>query len=175
MQRFRTASLRYWMRQRLRARGASFAVFVGAAVLTSNAEASQLVDRNVRQVTFAVNTTGEALVTYRAGGRLKHVLAWGAENAIAPTRSRPQVAFKLDYAGGWVKYHSDYWKTFNNGCSVYDGPRLAFEVAACRAPDGSYWALQAWQRMLPNYGVRPTPAQAVWDCASRTGRVRCRR
>ena len=27
------------------------------------------------------------------------------------------------------------------------------EVAACKAPDGSYWALQAWQRKLPNYGV----------------------
>ena len=24
----------------------------------------------------------------------------------------PQVAFRLDYAGGWGKYKSDYWKTF---------------------------------------------------------------
>ena len=24
---------------------------------------------------------------------------------------------------------------------------------ACKAPDGSYWALQSWQRKLKNYGV----------------------
>jgi hypothetical protein len=35
------------------------------------------------------------MLTYTAGGKLKHVLAWGAVNAIAPTTSRPQVAFKL--------------------------------------------------------------------------------
>ena len=34
-------------------------------------------------------------------------------------------------------------------------------MTACRAPDGSYWALQAWQRGLPNYGVAPSPPQAV--------------
>ena len=60
-----------------------------------------------------MNAKGEALLTYTAGGKQKHVLAWGAVNAIAPTKARPQVAFKLDYAGGWGKYHSDYWKTFN--------------------------------------------------------------
>ena len=26
---------------------------------------------------------------------------------------------------------------------------------ACKAPDGSYWALQSWQRMLPNLGYAP--------------------
>ena len=138
-------------------------VVVLAAVLASTANASQLIDRNAQNVKLEVNTKGEALLTYTAGGQLKHVLAWGAVNAIAPTRSRPQLAFKLDYAGGWGKYHRDYWKTFKNACGAYDGPQLAWSVTACKAPDGSYWALQAWQRMLPNYGVAPTAAQSVWE------------
>jgi hypothetical protein len=138
-------------------------VAVLAAVLASSANASQLIDRNATGVKLEVNTKGEALITYRAGGKVKHVLAWGAANAIAPTQSRPQVAFKLDYAGGWGKYHTDYWKTFKNACAAYDGPALAWSVLACTAPDGSYWALQAWQRMLPNYGVAPTAAQAAWE------------
>jgi hypothetical protein len=138
-------------------------VVVLAAAFASTANASQLIDRNANNVKLEVNTKGEALVTYTAGGQLKHVLAWGAVNAIAPTRSRPQLAFKLDYAGGWGKYHREYWKTFKNACAAYDGPQLAWSVTACKAPDGSYWALQAWQRMLPNYGVAPTAAESVWE------------
>jgi hypothetical protein len=138
-------------------------VVVLAAVFASSANASQLIDRNATGIKLEVNAKGEALVTYRAGGKVKHVLAWGAENAIAPTHSRPQLAFKLDYAGGWGKYHREYWKTFTNACTAYDGPQLAWSVTACTAPDGSYWALQAWQRMLPNYGVAPTAAQAAWE------------
>ena len=134
-----------------------------AAATASTASASQLVDRNATGIKLAVNAKGEALVTYTAAGKLKHVLAWGAVNAIAPTTARAQVALKLDYAGGWGKYHSDYWKTFGAACAPYDGPALAWFVKACKAPDGSYWGLQAWQRDLPNYGVAPTPAQAVWE------------
>jgi hypothetical protein len=136
---------------------------VFAAALASSASASQLVDRNAKGIKLEVNAKGEALITYTARGQAKHVLAWGAVNAIAPTRSRPQLALKLDYAGGWGKYHTNYWKTFKNACQAYDGPKLAWYVAACTAPDGSYWALQAWQRMLPNYGLAPTATQAVWE------------
>ena len=50
-----------------------------------------------------------------------------------------------------------------NACRPYDGPELQWLVTACKAPDGSYWAVQAWQRMLPNYGLAPTPKQAVWE------------
>jgi hypothetical protein len=134
-----------------------------AAALVSSANASQLVDRNARNVKLEVNAKGEALLSYSAHGKGKHVLAWGALNAIAPTRSRPQVQLKLDYAGGWGKYRTSYWKTFKNACSAYDGPALAWYVTGCTAPDGSYWALQAWQRMLPNYGLTPSATQAVWE------------
>src|SRR4051812_16003149 len=116
-----------------------------AAILTGvsapAADGSQLVDRSASAVTLAVNTQGEALLTYRAAGKLKHVLAWGAVNAIAPTRARPQLAFELDYSGGYGKYRRDYWKTFGTACGRYDGPVLGWNVTACRAPDGSYWAL----------------------------------
>ncbi|HEY2778523.1 MAG TPA: hypothetical protein VGI77_11525 [Gaiellaceae bacterium] len=144
---------------------ASLFVLVVAVLsaLASNASASQLVDRNASAIKLEVNSKGEALLTYKAQGKQKHVLAWGAVNAIAPTKTRPQLAFKLDYAGGWGKYHTDYWKTFKNSCGAYNGPKLAWFVTGCTASDGSLWALQAWQRMLPNYGVAASPAQTVWE------------
>jgi hypothetical protein len=134
-----------------------------AALLVQSAGASQLIDRNARDVSLAVNPRGEALLTYRVGGHVRRVLAWGAVNAIAPTQARPQVKFRLDYSGGWGKYRRDYWKTFHNSCRPYDGPALAWFVAACKAPDGSYWAVQSWQRDLPDYGVVPTATQAAWE------------
>ncbi|MGE5691767.1 MAG: hypothetical protein ACM33B_14525 [Pseudomonadota bacterium] len=144
-------------------RAAVIAALVVACALPGVAEASQLIDRNASGVGLQVNRRGEALLTYRAGGRLRRVLAWGAVNAHAPSRSRPQRAFRLDYSGGWRKHGRRVWVGFRNACAAYDGPGLAWGVTACKAPDGSYWAVQAWQRMLPNYGVAPTPRQAAWE------------
>ena len=142
-------------------------LFLLAALLVpvgaGSATASQLIDRNATGVKLAVNAQGEALITYTAGGQLKHVLAWGAVNAIKPTPGGKQVAFSLDYAGGYGKYSRPYWKDFGSQCGKYTGPPLAWMVAACDAPDGSYWALQAWQRALPDYGVPPTAAQSVYE------------
>ena len=147
---------------------------LGASVLASTATASELIDRNAQGISFGVNAKGEALVSYHAAGKSKHVLVWGALNAIAPTRSRPQVSFKLDYSGGYGKYKQDYWKTFESTCKAYDGPALAWKVTACKASDGSYWALQKWQRMLPNYGLAPSTARRLsGSSASRTGPVTC--
>ncbi len=140
-----------------------FATILAGATLAGTASASQLIDRNAKDVKLEVNVKGEALLTYRDGGGVKHVLAWGAVNAIPPTKGSRQVALKLDYAGGWGKYHTTYWKTFRSACRPYDGPPLAWEVTACTAPDGSYWAVQAWQRELPNYGLDPKPSQGVWE------------
>ncbi|HEY4345977.1 MAG TPA: hypothetical protein VGM80_00180 [Gaiellaceae bacterium] len=117
------------------------------------AAASQSLDSGAVGIKLSVNSKGEALVTYTAHGRLKHVLAWGAVNAVAPSAGGKQVTFSLDYSGGYGKYHKTYWKTFGTACGAYDGPALGFEIAACKAPDGSYWALQSWQRALPDYGV----------------------
>ena len=142
-------------------------LLAGAAVLVLGAgtgTASQpLYDANVQLASLGVNGKGEALLTYRrSDGRLRHVLVWGAVNAREPAQGVPQVRFKFDYAGGWGKYRkSKYWRRFKNRCAPYDGPQLALVVAACKAPDGSYWALQAWQRRLPNLGFDPwLPAQS---------------
>jgi hypothetical protein len=141
----------------------ALAATLGTGVFTQAAAASQLIDRNASDIQLEVNSKHEALITYRVHGQLKHVLAWHAINAIAPTLGRSQVAFSLDYAGGWGKYRTEYWKTFKNACTPYTGPALAWKVTACVAPDGSYWALQAWQRSLPDLGRAPDAAQSVWE------------
>ena len=114
-------------------------------------------DANVAFVSLKVNAKGEALFTYRrSDGRLRHVLAWGALNARAPSQELAQVKFRWDYAGGWGKYRKGrYWKSFKNRCQPYDGPALALLVAACKAPNGTYWTVQAWQRRLPLLGFDP--------------------
>jgi hypothetical protein len=139
------------------------ALGVGLA-LTGTASASQLIARNASGISLEVNAKGTALVTYRAQGKLTHLLAWGAVNA----RQRPasprikQVAFKLDYSGGWLQ-HRQTWKTFRNTCRAYDGPDLAWFVAGCTAPNGSYWALQSWQTALPDLGLAPwLQSQKTW-------------
>jgi hypothetical protein len=126
-------------------------------VLAPAASASQLIDRNAVGATLRVSTDGRALVTYRVGVRVRHVLVWGAVNADPPSTSRPQVAFKLDYSGG-----RGAWKTFKNACRPVRNV-VKYEVAVCIASDGSYWALQSWQRALPNYGVVPTAAQSAYE------------
>ena len=166
------------------------------------ASASQLIDRNATGVTLQLNGAGEALLTYRAEGRVRHVLAWGAVNALPPRAGVPQTKLRLDYSGGYEKYFKEnaaaqelraeyarikstpgylanpvvkklqhtqqaadlYWKTaFHGGCGTYDGPPLAWALIECKAADGSYWAIQEWQRELPDYGLTPTATQAVWE------------
>jgi hypothetical protein len=134
-----------------------------ALALPAGAGASTLIDRNASGVTLQVDARGRALLTYRAAGKVRHVLAWGAVNALPPTAGRRQVDFRLDYSGGWGSERRDVWKTFANTCRPYTGPALAWMVTACTAPDGSHWAIQSWQRMLPNYGLGPTPKQAAWE------------
>ena len=130
---------------------------LGAA---GEASAAQLIDRDVGGLQLAIDTKGEALLTYRKGGVVKHVLVWGAVNALAPSAGAHQVKFSVDYAGGWGKYHTLYWQTFKGSCGVYDGPVLPNIVAACTAPDGSYWAAQSWPQPLPDLGFTPwTPVQ----------------
>jgi len=166
------------------------------------ASASRLIDRNATGVSLQLNAKGEALLTYRVRGLTRHVLVWGAVNALPSRDQAAQVAFRVDYSGGYAKYFEDnpraralaaeyhrirstpgylaspivkrlrrlqqaagsYWRTgFAGGCEPYHGPPLAWTVVACTAPDGSYWAVQEWQRELPDYGVAPSPSQAVWE------------
>jgi hypothetical protein len=144
----------------LRYRVAVSLVLAAFAALPGPAFGSQMIDRNATGVSLAVNRSGIALVTYHSNGQLHHTLAWGAINARTPTRGARQVTFTIDYSGGWASHHQDVWRGFRNACGPYQGPHLEWMVSACTAPDGSNWALQKWQRMLPPFGLRPTPAQS---------------
>lgn len=147
----------------MRLRLTVLAVLAAAVALPATASASEIIDRNATNVTLKVAKNGQALVSYKARGKQWNVLAWGAINAIHPTTKRAQVKFKLDYSGGYGTYKKDVWKTFKDACRPYDGPELQWFVTGCKAADGSYWVLQSWQRMLPNYGLKPTAKQAVWE------------
>ena len=127
--------------------------------LPASASGAIFGDANVRNPTLKVNRDGVALVEYSTvAGVRRHVLVWGAVNGIAH-RTDPQstqARFRMDYSGGWKsRGNASYWRIFKNACGRYDGPALAFFVTGCRAPDGSYWALQAWQRNLPMRGFAP--------------------
>ena len=130
---------------------------VALALLASPTTAlasEHLGDRDVSFLSLKTNARGEALVSYRrADGQRRDVLIWGAVNAHAPDADRPQVGFRYDYSGGWKSHGTArYARTFKDLCRPYDGPRLVLLVAACKAPDGSYWALQSWRRLAPMRG-----------------------
>ena len=111
-----------------------------------------------------MNGKGEALLTYRrADGRLRRVLAWGAINARAPSAEVPQVRFRWDYAGGWGSTERASTGGVQESLRPYDGPPPML-VAACKAPNGTYWTVQAWQRRLPLLGFDPwLPHQTNWE------------
>jgi hypothetical protein len=136
-------------------RRALLVTFVAFLLLPGAASAAQLIDRDATGVHLSVNAKGEALLRYRSHGTLKHVLVWGAINALAPAPGTTQVKFHVDYAGGWGKYRSLYWQHFAGSCGSYDGPALPDLVAACKAPDGTYWAAQQWPQPLPDLGFTP--------------------
>ena len=72
-----------------RARAAALAACAAAVLYGAGiARASQpLGDVNLTNVSLSVNADGEALVTYtRPDGTVRHVLAWGAINALAPSQ-----------------------------------------------------------------------------------------
>jgi hypothetical protein len=137
----------------------SLVVLVAFAAAPATASASQAIARNATHVRLAVNRNNVALLTYRSGGRLHHTLAWGAINARTPRRGLSQASFRLDYSGGWGSRRKDLWRGFKNACGAYQGPELAYVVAACTAPDGSHWVVQKWRRLLPPFGGRPTFTQ----------------
>ena len=117
---------------------------------------------------LAVNAKGEAVVTYmRSGGKVRHVLAWGAINANAPVDPAVEagpVQVGLRRRLGQVPQRVVLEARSRTPARPYDGPELPYLVAACKAPDGTYWALQSWQRGLPLLGFDPwKPAQTAFE------------
>jgi len=147
----------------MRFRLAAIIAVLTAIGVPATASASEIIDRNASDVSLKVAGNGQALVSFNARGKRWNVLAWGAMNALQPTTARKQIEFKLDYSGGYGTYKRDVWKTLKNTCRAYDGPELEWFVAGCKASDGSYWALQSWQRALPNYGLPASGKSAVWE------------
>jgi hypothetical protein len=143
------------------------AAALAALLLPASAQASEsFPDFNVRKPTLKVNKKGQALVQYTTErGLRRNVFVWGAVNAVTPPRQDvPQARFKYDFAGGWGIARKQLWKRFRNACRRYDGPALPYFVAGCKAPDGSYWALQAWQRRLPLLGFDAwLPIHNAWE------------
>jgi hypothetical protein len=144
-----------------------------ALLAAPSGAASDRVGLNTSNVRLAVSQNGErALVTYRAAGHTRRVLVWGAVNALPPSQSVPQVRFTVDWSGGWKTYGHTIWQSFGNACLRYDGPALPGIVAACKAPDGSYWALQEWQPNLPHRGYplyKPGQTDRELDLSHWTG------
>jgi hypothetical protein len=126
-------------------------LFAGAValVVVPYAGASFLVARNAGDVSLRVEGA-RAIVDYRTGGIGRHVVLSGAINARAPNAMVPQVVFRADYGVGRMP---------GGTCLPYDGPSLPWLVVACKAPDGSYWALQAWQRLRRNFGGTSAPVE----------------
>jgi hypothetical protein len=121
---------------------------------SGSASASQLFARDATAVKLAVNASGKALLTYKINGATRHLLVSGAVNALPPSRTTPQVKFNMTQLGPRGK-DKKVWAKFKNKCTSYDGPALAFVVVACKAPDGSYWAVQSWQYWFPFFGYQP--------------------
>ena len=141
------------------------ALVVALALAPAAAAGRPLGDLNLSNVSLAVNANGKALVRYTTeSGKHRDVLVWGAINARAPSRDVPQVAFQFDYSGGLRSLGHRAAPTFTDRCRPYDGPPLVFLVTACKAADGSYWAIQAWQRLLPMRGFAPwLPQQGAYE------------
>ncbi len=121
-------------------------------LLAVPASGSTIVARDASNVRLAVDGQGRALVTYSQDGKRRRVLAWGAING--------QTTMRLDYSGGSQSFGAPLWRSFDDRSRAYDGPKLTWLVTARKAPDGSYWALQAWRRLLPNQGRTPVTSLA---------------
>ena len=151
----RRASLRYF----------PFILALAAAcVVAVGANASQLIDRNAHGVQARRQREGRGDAHLYVGreAQARPRLGRRERDRADTQRGRRSRSSSTTREAG-ASTHTDDWKTFGSKCGAYDGPPLAWKVAACTAPDGSYWALQAWQRMLPNYGVDPSADQAVWE------------
>jgi len=137
----------------LRHVAAVIGIAVVAAITAGTAQPSELIARDATGVRLQADAQGRALISFRSEGQARQLLAWGAVNARPPSQTVPQVAFQLRFGGSIGP----------NVCGAYRGQPLAWKVAACTTPSGEHWALQAWQRMLPNYGVTATGDRAAWE------------
>jgi hypothetical protein len=124
-------------------------------VLTSQAVASELIARKATNVKLEVSMNGsQALLSYKANGRNWYVLASGAINALTPTKGKQQVSFALR--------RSTTRPAFRGVCghARANKVKITNQVVVCTVGGAQYWAVQEWQRALPNFGVAPSAFNA---------------
>jgi hypothetical protein len=140
------------------------AALAATLAVAAPASAAQLLARNASQVSIKVDRQARAVVYYRIGGQQHAAAVWGAIDALPPSLVRKQVEFQIDYSGGFKRLGTPLAKNIHNVCGRYRGPQLPWFVAGCSAPDGSHWALQSFQRLIPNLGLAPwLPLQRAYE------------
>jgi hypothetical protein len=107
---------------------------------------------------YAESTVAKTAVANLRSLQAQMTKATAAKNNPTRYALAPKIAAAYKKLDNLRAAATGYWQTFT--CPKYDGPALAWMTAACKAPDGSYWAVQQWQRQLPNYGATPTAFQA---------------
>ena len=138
-----------------------------ACALAGPALGSQLIDRNASHISLKVNRQGMALLTYKAHGSWHHVLAWGAINARVPPGGRHadppagEAPARLLRRVGQVP--QDHLAGLQERLPAVQRPQARLVRDRVQGPDGSYWAVQAWQTDLPDLGFLPwTTKQSAW-------------
>jgi len=130
--------------------------------------ASQMVARNAIKPTMKVGKIGStqiAVISYKVkkGKKVSQVnaMVWGAVDFRPYSKTKKQAAFKVNNAGGFKSpWGSGSYAKVKNQCVHNAAIQAALPLCiyACTMPDGSHWAMQVWQRGLPNMGVKPTKA-----------------
>src|SRR5215211_303216 len=94
-------------------RRSAFAALVALAALVGapSALATKKVTDNASNVVLKVDNAGHAVVYFTRAGRRQHPVVWGAINARDPNRSVPQVSFRVDYSGGYMRLGRPLWTT----------------------------------------------------------------
>jgi hypothetical protein len=144
------------------------------AVLAGPASASQLLARNAAHPAIKVgmlNGREVALVTYQTAGVWHRALLWGAMNARFYSTTVPQVQFSVNYNGGaGSPFGANAWSkvVHANKCAPDQALKSSMDVtvAACTMTTNpkEHWALQEWQRTLPDAGVHPkTTTARAWE------------
>ena len=135
------------------------------AVLAPPAAAgSELIARNA--TASASRPTRRAARSSRSARRAVETAArLGARSTRGhPSQAQPQVAFKLQYGGSIGP----------NVCGAYKGPPLAWQVAACTAPDGDPLGAPGLAADAPELRRRAERAsKPPGSSGSRTGRAAC--
>ena len=138
----------------MRFRLAVLFAIVTAVAVPATASASEIIDRNANDVSLKVAQNGQALVSYNARGKRWNVLAWGAVNAIAadagPQAGRVQARLLGRLRHLQARRLEDLQERLPRRTTA---PSCSGSWPAARRPTARYWALQSWQRMLPNYGL----------------------